>query len=379
MRSRLLVIVTLAETGGAQTFVRSLVNGLRARYEVEVAAHGPGGALADACAALGVPFHHLTNLVRNPDPRRDLLALVEIRKLVHRVRPDLVQINSTKAGMLGRLALIATRTPVVFTAHGWAFSGRRGSSGFFATAVERTVAPLTAAIVCVSNWDLKLAIERGIATSSRLQVIHNGIAAPELPPARDPWPAEPVVVCVARLAPPKDVGLLLNALADRRLSAWRLKVVGDGPERAALKARAAALGMAERVQMLGDRSDVPDLLARADAFVLPTKWEGLPYSVLEAMAAGLPVVASRVGGVPELVIDGETGLLVERDSVSELAIALHRLGADGTWARELGRAGHARARHHFSLDAMIAGYDGLFQSLIAPRATASTRPRGALQ
>ena len=114
-----------------------------------------------------------------------------------------------------------------------------------------------------------------------------------------------------------------------------------------------------------------DQLASADAFVLPSRWEGLPYSILEAVSASLPVVASRVGGVPELVVHEVTGLLVEPGSVSDMASALKRLHQSGEAARSYGRAGYLRARQLFTHDAMLAGYNELFTSLLATRAMTS--------
>jgi glycosyltransferase involved in cell wall biosynthesis len=358
---RLLVIVTLAEAGGAQTFAASLFHGLRGRWEIEVAAHGPEGALVDACRRDGIPFHHVENLVRDPDPRRDLAAVRELRSLARRVGPDVVQINSSKAGVLARLALAGTGIPSVYTAHGWAFSGRTGKAGAVYTIAERASAPFGDAIVCVSAWDRGLALDRRVGRPGALHVIHNGIEAPPEPYERGPWPERPVLACVARLAPPKDLVTLLEALADE--PAWRLRVIGDGPDRGLIEDRRDALGLQERVELLGERSDVLEQLRQVDAFVLPTLWEGLPYSILEAMAAALPVVASRVGGVPEEVVDGETGYLVERQDPAALAGALRRLHENGR-GRELGRSGHARARRRFGLDEMVGRYDALLRDVM---------------
>ena len=379
-KPRLLVVVTLAETGGAQSFVRSLIEGLRGDYSIDVAAHGPGGAVADACAALGVRFHHLENLVRKVEPSSDLRAIREIKGLAGRLRPDIVQVNSSKAGTITRVALAGSGIPVVFTAHGWAFAGRGGLAGMYMTTVERLMASLSAAIVCVSEWDRDLALGRGIAGRERLHVIRNGIVAPHEPPDRGPWPARPLLVCATRLVvPQKDVALLLDALAQPGLDNWRVRILGDGPERESLIAKRDALGLSEHVEILGERRDVPLHLAEADAFVLASRWEGLPYSILEAMTAGLPVVASKVGGVPELVTHGVTGLLVESGNVSEMASALRRLDQDGATARALGRAGHARVRESFSREAMLTAYDSLFRGLLLTRAERSARTHHALQ
>jgi glycosyltransferase involved in cell wall biosynthesis len=361
---RLLVVVTLAEAGGAQTFAAHLASGLCGSWDVTVAAHGPRGALADACLAAGVPFRHLVHLRRDPTPRDDGAAFAELRELARELRPDVVQLNSSKAGALGRVALAGLPARVAFTAHGWAFSGRGGATGAAVAAVERTLSPLADAIVCVSRYDHDLALSRRVASARRLHVIHNGVDVPPGAP-RGPLPQRPLAVCTARLAEPKNVSTLLRALALPPAAAWRLRVLGDGPRRAQLERLRDGLGLAGRVELLGERRDVPTHLAAADAFVLPTRWEGFPYSVLEAMAAGLPVVASRVGGVPEQVLDGRTGTLVEPGDADGLADALGRLAADGPRARALGAAGRDLARRRFGLRRMLDRYDALLGSLAA--------------
>jgi glycosyltransferase involved in cell wall biosynthesis len=364
LKPRLLVIVTLAEAGGAQTFAATLVAGLRERYEVEVAAHGPG-ALADACRAIGVPFHHVRHLVRDPHPFHDAAAIRELRALARGIAPGLVQINSSKAGVLARLALAGLGTRTVFTAHGWAFSGRGGPAGALYTASEQAVAPLTDAIVCVSSHDLQLARERGISPRGDLYVIHNGVDAPESAPPRRPPERRLVLGCTARLAPPKDLITLLDALAQPGCEAWELRVFGEGPDREAIERHRDELGLSDRVQLLGHRSDVPEQLADCDAFALITDWEGLPYSILEAMAAGLPVLATRVGGIPDLVVPGSTGELVPARDAAATAHVLASWAADPAALLTLGQAAHARARASFSRERMIERYDALFSSLLS--------------
>lgn len=365
MTPRLLVVVTLAEAGGAQTFAATLVAGLRDRYEIEVAAHGPGGALADACAALDVPFHHVRHLVRDPHPFHDAAAVRELRSLARELKPDVAQINSSKAGVLARVALARTGVRTVFTAHGWAFSGRGGAAGAVYTTAERAVAPLSDAIVCVSNHDLQLAHERHIAPRGGLQVIHNGIDAPAmLPPRR--LPGDRLVLgCTARLAPPKDLITLLEALARPGCERWDLRVFGDGPDRAATEARRDELGLGDRVTLLGNRDDIAAQLADCDAFALISDWEGLPYSILEAMAAGLPVLATAVGGVADLVVPGATGELVPPRDPAAAGRVLASWAAESALLGELGAGAHDRARSSFSCEQMVGRYDALFASLLA--------------
>jgi glycosyltransferase involved in cell wall biosynthesis len=361
---RLLVIVTLAEAGGAQTFASTLVAGLRDRYRIDVAAHGPEGALAAACAELGVPFHHVRHLRRDPHPLHDAAAIRELRALTRRLAPDVVQINSSKAGVLARLALAGLGARTVFTAHGWAFSGRGGAAGTAYAAAERAVAPLTDAIVCVSSHDLRLAQERGIRPRGALQVIHNGVDAPAELPRRRPPGERLVLGCTARLAPPKDLITLLDALARPGCERWELRVFGDGPDRAAIERHRGELGLAERVTLLGNRSDVAEQLAGCDAFALISDWEGLPYSILEAMAAGLPVLASDVGGIPDLVVRGRTGQLVPHRDAGAAAAVLAAWAAEPGALAALGAAAHARARADFSRERMAGRYEALFASLL---------------
>jgi glycosyltransferase involved in cell wall biosynthesis len=373
-RPRLLILVTLAEAGGAQTFAGALAEGLRDRYEIEVGAHGPSGALVETCERLKVPFHHIRSLGRSLHLWRDVAAAIELRRLVERVKPDLVQVNSSKAGIIARLALADMPLPIVYVVHGWAFR-RRGMGSALWAGAERATAGLADAIVCVSEEDRLTAERRRVAPHHLLHVIHNGVAVPERPLLRGRWPARPLLVCVARLAPPKDLGLLLEALAEPGLEAWRLRIVGDGPQREAIEAQRTALGLGDRVELLGERRDVPAQLAAADVLVLPSKSEGLPYSILEAMAAALPVVASDVGGIPEEVVDGTTGLLVPRGDRSAMSRALRRLNEDGDAARRMGIAGHARARLQFSIQTMVDSYDAVFRTLLEKEATrASRRP-----
>jgi glycosyltransferase involved in cell wall biosynthesis len=362
---RLLVFVTLAEAGGAQTFAAALAAGLRDRYAVEVAAHGPEGALVDACAALGLPFHHVRHLARDPHPYRDAAAVHELRALARRVAPDVVQINSSKAGVLARLALAGRGTPTVFTAHGWAFSGRGGAAGTAYALAERAVAPLTDAIVCVSQHDLQLARERNIAPRRGLQVIHNGVAAPAQLPPRRAFGERLVLGCTARLAPPKDLITLLEALAQPGCERWELRVFGEGPDRESIEQRRAELGLTDRVTLLGNRDDVPEQLADCDAFALISDWEGLPYSILEAMAAGLPVLASNVGGIPDLVVPGSTGELIPPRNPAAASRILASWAADPSLLPTLGQAAHTRALTAFSLNQMVGRYEALFASLLS--------------
>lgn len=176
----------------------------------------------------------------------------------------------------------------------------------------------------------------------------------------------PVAVCVARLSPEKEVGTFLEAaaLTLTRMPEARFLVAGDGPLRAALDHQVRILGLQKKARLLGMREDVPLLLAASDVLCLPSREEGLGIAALEAMAAGLPVVATRVGGLPEVVAEGETGLLVPARDPAALAAALESLLTNPTRARALGTAGRARAAAYFAREGMLAATDAVYRKAL---------------
>jgi glycosyltransferase involved in cell wall biosynthesis len=164
------------------------------------------------------------------------------------------------------------------------------------------------------------------------------------------------VVSVGRLALPKEPLTLVRALASLNGRTYSALLVGEGPHRQVVEAELAALRPAAPIVLAGNRDDVGELLARSHLFVLSTRSEGLPVTVLEAMAAGLPVIASRVGGIPELVVDGETGFLVAPGDPDGLAEAIDRLLGDAGLRERFGAAGRARVEAHFGHEAFVAAH-----------------------
>jgi glycosyltransferase involved in cell wall biosynthesis len=342
-RPRVLLLVTLAETGGAQAYVAALAEALSREYDVMVAAHGEGFL---ARAPGYVPLRHL----RRPlHPLHDALALVELYRLFRRERPLVVHANSSKAGVLGRLAAFAARVPVrFFTVHGWAFKAHGGIVSKAYLWADRLMSPLTTTTICVAHGERAAGLRAHTCRASRTVVIHNGVALDV--PRRRPHPGPVILLSVGRLRAPKDFLTLVRAVAALEPGSARLLIAGDGPDRPALEAEIDRLGLGEHVVLLGTRDDVPELLAGADVFVLSSDSEGLPMSVLEAMATGLPVVASAVGGVPEAVSASETGTLVPARDSAALAEALRRLVADPALRERFGEAGRRRAEREFSLE-----------------------------
>ena len=356
--------MTLAETGGAQTYVATLLPMLVERFDVAVAAHGPG-PLRDAARAAGVRFIELQHVRRPLSVWRDPLGLLELVRVVRRERPHIVHANSAKAGALGRLAAWLMRVPIrIYTVHGWAFTAYGGASSALFRRAEQLLGPLTTATICVAESERRAGLEARTCDEATTVVIHNGVE-PRRVEALETRSRRCRLVTVGRLQAPKDPLTLVRALAALERGSCETELVGDGPDRPAVENEVRRLGLDSVVRLAGVRTDVPELLAAADLFVLSSRSEGLPLSILEAMATGLPVVASRVGGVPEVVVDGETGLLVPPGDPGSLARAIERLLDDSALRRRLGAAGRARVAEHFDLASAQRAHLDLYRSLLA--------------
>jgi glycosyltransferase involved in cell wall biosynthesis len=323
---------------------------------------------------LGVRFVPLRHVRRAISPWRDVAGLVELVRLLRRERPDILHASSSKAGVLGRLAAALAGVPIrIFTVHGWAFTAHSGAAARLYRSADRLVRRLTTVTVCVAEHERAMGLAARTCSAARTIVIPNAIDANAVPRARHDR-SIPLLVAVGRLKAPKDFLTLVRAVALLPQESCECLIVGEGPERAQLEAEIERLQLRDRVTLAGERSDVPELLAGADVFVLSSDSEGMPISVLEAMAAGLPVVASRVGGVPELVLDGETGLLVGPGNPEGLAGALRRLLADPQLRRRLGDAGHAQVREHFDLGSFRRAHVELYSRELARRTLPAPRP-----
>lgn len=350
-RKRLAYIVTRAHHGGAQGHVAALMAHFRQHYDVYLAT-GEEGYLTDLARGWGVQVNVLKHLRPELSPRmivHDVRAFLEVWRWLGSIRPAILHVHSSKAGGLGRCAAVLRRIPTVFTAHGWGFTqGVPLGQKLVMLPAEWVAARFTDAIITVSQADHDLAIRHGVRPRGRMVTIHNGITrdAPLSPSGSN---GKVHLVCVARFSPQKSQALLVRAL-DGIDEPWHLTFVGEGPLEDEVRRLVADRGLDGRVDFLGARDDVDSILARSHIFVLPSNWEGFPLTILEAMRAGLPVIASDVGGVREAVVDGVTGYLIPRDDVQALASRLRSLINDDGLRATLGK----RARDVF-LDEFVEG------------------------
>jgi glycosyltransferase involved in cell wall biosynthesis len=368
---RIAFVVTRSDAiGGAQIHVRDLAGALQAEGHVVRVWVGGQGPFVEALRRRGVEVEPLRHLVAPLRPWTDVRAVIELRRALAGFGPDLVTLHSSKAGTLGRLAARGLGVPVIYTAHGWPFvEGVPRVSRAVYRWVERLAAPLADRLVTVSEADRVLALREGVGTDVQLVRVHNGV--PDVPARLRAHPGEgPVhLLVVARLDVPKDPFTLLRALAGLREREWTLEWIGDGPRRAPAEQLAASLGLAERCRFVGTRDDVAERLSRASVLVLPTDREGLPLSVLEGMRAGLPVVASAVGGIPEAVLSGRTGLLVPPGDAPELARAIASLLDDPGARARLGAEARRRYEACFSFERQRAATLDVYRSILPPTTT----------
>lgn len=367
---RIALVITVGDAGGAQAHVLDLAAGLRERHELMVVAGGQGW-LAERLRALGVRFARVPELTSPIRPGLDMQATANLAGLLRDFRPDLVHAHSFKASHLARVAAALVGTPTVVTPHGWNFNAgyglRRRAVG---VAVEAASGRLCRRVICVCEADRQLAIRLRVLPADRLVTVHNGVS--DDPRRATPGAAAtpPVLLTVGRLVAEKDHPTLLRALAQVR-APLQLDIVGDGPREGELRALIGELGLSDRVRLLGHQDDVPDRLAAAHAFALVSHKEGFPISILEAMRAGLPVVASAVAGVPEAVADGHSGYLVGRGEVTALADRLHWLATQPALRERMGAAGRARYEAEFTAARMVAKVERVYEDALA---TPSRRP-----
>jgi glycosyltransferase involved in cell wall biosynthesis len=300
----------------------------------------------------------------------DVGSMLRLRRLLRDDRVDVLHTH-THFGLnvLGRVAGRLAGARVVAHMHiANVFRPGRGRSTQIA--LDNATARLCAAIVAVSEATRDALLAQGYPVTVR--VVHNGVPDATASPRRpDEAPADaPVILLVGRLAPVKGQAELIDALALMESRRPVVLLAGKDLERGGayhreLEQRAAAAGVGARVVFLGYREDVASILAAANLLVLPSHDEGLPLVVLEAMAAGRPVVATPVGGTPELVVDGETGLLVPAGDAHALAAALDTLLADGARAAALGAAGRRRFEERFTLDTMTRRLLAIYEEVAA--------------
>lgn len=363
---KVLYVTTRSELGGAQVHVHNLIKEWNGDAVLLVGEHDKSNSkdyLGSAVEDMGVKVEYIKSLTTSPNLILDGRALKDIVAAVNRHKPDIIHCHSTKAGVLGRLAGWITKTPTIFTAHGWAFTdGASSQRKIFALATELFMAIFTSRIIAVSDYDTNLAHSRGIGLKGKMITIENGIPDHEAS-FRHGSKEFLRVVMTARFAAPKNQNTLIQAIA--LVPGTSLALIGDGPLLSAARDLAEKLNITSRVQFLGSRSDVPEILAQSDVFALISNYEGFPLSTLEAMRAGLPVIVSDVGGAAEAVMPGVTGFVVPKDDVQAIATALTILVEQPERRESMGISGRARFLSRYQEKDMVDKTFRVYEEVLA--------------
>lgn len=329
--------------------------------------------LHELCQA-GVVLFEVPSLVREISLLQDARATLALWRVFHRERPDIVHTHTSKAGVLGRVAAWFAGVPVVIhTPHGHIFYGYYGPAiSWVIRLFERLLALLTDRIVTLTDRGAQEHVRYKIAGPEKFMTIPSGITLSVFRSVRiDPavkrkelgLPTDgPVIGTVGRLVPIKGHEWLLKAapLVLAEFPHATFVFLGEGPLLGQLQQVAAGLGISGHVMFLGARQDVPECLAAFDLFAFPSLNEGMGRALIEAMAVGLPAVAARVGGIPDVVADGETGLLVPARDAAALADALLKLLRDPARRQAYGQAARRSMDERFDVKAMVRAIDRLY-------------------
>lgn len=306
--------------------------------------------------------------IRHYNPVTTIPAVVAVARYIRRKDFDIVHTHSTEAGIIGRFAARLAGTPaVVHTVHGVPFTDDRNTVlEAFILACERTAAPMTDQVVVNADAIAEEYISQGIGKPEQYTTVYSGIdikAFQGIPPATDVDGDELRVLMVGRLAKGKGFDVLLDALDRLGRPDLCVYIVGEGPRREWIENEIRVRGLDEIVELLGYRSDIPAIMAACDVFVLPSYREGTPRVITEAMASGLPVVATNIAGIPEQVADGESGYLIDPGDAVALTERLAELLDSPARRQAFGEQGRERVAR-FSLSQMNQDLDAVYQSLL---------------
>ncbi|MGH2756835.1 MAG: glycosyltransferase [Actinomycetota bacterium] len=362
--TKVLLLCNSLRSGGAERTLLDLIRQLSEQdfdLDLECLCLHEEGEWFDGLAEV-IP----TSCLRLP-PRIRVAELIKLRKAIDVCQPTILQTFHRGANRWGAVAGRATGVPVIVNSLQNVYRG----NGRLGRGFDRLGLRFATHGVACSDSVRRFYIEDCRVPAHKLTTIHNSVDLSRFSPVRaatgrsDEAFSGSTLICVASLTEQKGLSVLLEALSllPEGTKDFRLLLVGEGPLRSDLERQASRLGLADRVHFLGMREDVPDLLVASTVFVLPSLWEGLGVAALEAMAASLPVVASSVDGLREVVEDGVTGILVPPGDGRLLSSALEKVLGDNALRDRMGRAGRERVARMFSAPAMAAAYQGLWERL----------------
>lgn len=352
---KIVYIITRSDVlGGASVHLLDLAKGMISQgHQVHILVGG-SGAFTKELEKNNINFRSLHHLKREISLIHDVLGFWEIKKYLSKLKPDIVHCHSSKAGLLGRLAANFLKLPVIFTAHGWAFTdGVSPKKQKIYATLERFLVKFSDRIITVSEYDRQHGFKYQVGSLEQVETIHNGV--PDIKFVNQVKDSNLIVklIMVARFEDPKNQFFLIQALCklSEQLN-WQIDFLGEGPNLQKCKDLVEANNLEQKVIFHGQSFKVKDFLNQADIFVLISNYEGFPLTILEAMSTGLPIIASDVGGIKESV-SAENGYLILNSDIGTLSDSIKELIIDKELRKIMGENSRRLYEEQFSFDLML--------------------------
>ncbi len=379
MRKKILYIITKGNFGGAQRYVFDMARYMDSEFDVVVAT-GEAGLLNTKLQNLGISTREISNLKRNPSLKNDIMSVQEIRTLLKEERPDIVHLNSSKAGFNGALALAIhnlfspkdSRVKIVFTAHGWAFNETRSLFSKLLFYILHTITILLSDVTIAVSHASKKDMSFLPSLESSMVVIHNGVEEEtHLPKSKSrsvlfPESKHSVWIgTISELHTNKGLDLAITALEPilKNHPEIGFYIAGSGEKEDALKKQVSDLGLEESVVFLGYVDNARQYLKAFDVFTLTSRTENFPYVLLEAGLASNPVIATNVGGISEVIKNLETGMLIRPQSTKDINHAVTYALEHRTESQDYGKSLRATVKKHFLVKQMVTKTRKLYMLL----------------
>jgi len=355
-----MIITRGDEYGGSQLHVGYLSKHLISYGISTTVITGSTGNFTSYLSNEGIPFIQVSELVRSISIVRDVLSIRRLTKILNQGQYDLVTGHGSKAGFIGAIASKLSKTPFIFTAHSWPFLQTTSPlSRNLYIPLCKLICAFSARVICVSEYTKQVAIENRLGAQSLFPIIPNGI--PDIRhkelSARRPFD----VTMVARFAAPKNHVLLLEAI--NLLEGVTLALIGDGPNKVIIERMIFKYGLKNRVTLFGELEDVSNVLLDSNILILTSYSEGLPLTILEGMCAGLPIIASNIGGIPELVEHNNNGFLVNNNA-NQLACYIKMMLDNPTLRKEMGARSRKLYQSNYKIEIMARKTNEIYQSVV---------------
>ena len=363
-------IITRSDVlGGASVHLLDLAKGMiNQGHQVHILVGGTG-TFTDELKKNNINFNSLKHLKREISLVHDLLGFWEIKKYLKQLNPDIVHCHSSKAGLLGRLVAKSLNLPVVFTAHGWAFTeGISSKKQKIYSSLERFLAKASDHIITVSEYDRQHGFKYDVGSPEIVETIHNGVPDIKIPNYIKNFDPTVKLIMVARFEDPKDQYFLIQALCKLPLQLnWKIDFLGEGPNLQKCKNLVNKNNLGNKVIFHGQSIKVKEFLNDADIFILISNYEGFPLTILEAMSVGLPIIASDVGGVKESV-QSTNGYLIPRGDLNTLVESLKDLIVDKNLRQQIGQGSRELYENLFSFNIMLKKTLNVYNTVLKNRA-----------